>query len=120
MSDFYALSDEQKEARFRTMVDAALPLWGLQGASAELIKQRENAVFALKLPGGKRAVMRIHRAGYHSDEELHSELEWMRALDRFGVHTPPVLPTSDGAYLIAGITTPAGSQHLPLPIRASL
>lgn len=97
MPDFYALSDEQKETRFLTLVNAALPHWGLQGAHAELIKQRENAVFALQLPGGDRAVMRVHRAGYHSDDELRSELEWMGALDRFGVPTPAVLPATDGA-----------------------
>lgn len=96
MSEFYTLSDEQKEACHHALVDAALPLWGLQGAKVELIKQRENAVFSISSNSGFKAVMRIHRAGYHTDTELLSELQWMEALNDFGVRTPAIIPTQKG------------------------
>jgi Ser/Thr protein kinase RdoA (MazF antagonist) len=62
-----------------------------------LIKQRENAVFAVQADDGTRFVMRVHRAGYHSDNELLSELQWVAALGEFGVETPRVIPAVDGS-----------------------
>jgi Ser/Thr protein kinase RdoA (MazF antagonist) len=95
-TDFYALSDADKARRLRPLVERALGLWNMTGASYSLIKMRENAVFGLVLRDGSRAVMRVHRAEYHTDDELRSELEWMRALDAYGVHTPAVIPAADG------------------------
>ncbi len=74
---------------------AALPAWALVADSLELIKYRENAVFAVRA-AGKRYALRVHRQGYHSDAALRSELEWMRALDEAGVHTPTIISTTDG------------------------
>lgn len=97
MTDFYALPEAEKEARFRVLVEHALPLWGYKTAKCELIKQRENAVFAVQADDGTRFVMRVHRAGYHSDNELLSELQWVAALGEFGVETPRVIPAVDGS-----------------------
>ena len=95
MADFYQLSEDQKTLAFEQLARTALPFWGLENADISLIKQRENAVFSLVCADGKKAVMRIHRAGYHSNEALRSELQWMGALDVFGVHTPKVIPDLD-------------------------
>lgn len=95
MSDFYSLDDDDKAQRFHTLARAALPLWGFEGATITLIKQRENAVLRLDLSDGGRAAMRIHRAGYHTDAELRSELEWMKALDAHGVNTPRLIAAID-------------------------
>ncbi|MFV0278270.1 MAG: phosphotransferase enzyme family protein [Parahaliea sp.] len=97
MSDFYTLDDAAKTRCFQALATAALPLWGFEGASLSLIKQRENAVFKLELANGELAAMRVHRAGYHSDDELRSELQWMAALNDYGVHTPEIIPAKDGA-----------------------
>ncbi len=106
MSNFYSLDDAGKTPSFQRLVEQALPLWGMSGARAAIIKQRENAVFSLQCADGTRAVMRVHRAGYHSNAELHSELQWMKALDAFGVHTPAVIPALDGE-LFKTVSVPA-------------
>ena len=46
-ADFYRLDDSGKESRFETLAREALGRWGLTGAALRLIKQRENAVFAV-------------------------------------------------------------------------
>jgi Ser/Thr protein kinase RdoA (MazF antagonist) len=94
---FYLLDDSDKSSRFEALAREALGHWGLTGAALRLIKQRENAVFAVTTREGERYALRIHRAGYHIDAELNSELEWMSALDQFGVRTPEVVPAADGA-----------------------
>ena len=70
---------------------------GIESAHLELLKIRENAVFSVGLEhGAPLYAMRVHRAGYHCDTELHSELQWMQALDQYGVRTPGVVPAADG------------------------
>lgn len=99
VANFYSQSMDAQAAGYQALARAALPAWRLEGACLRLLKNRENAVFAVNAADGRRFAMRIHRAGYHSDNELRSELEWMAALDAAGVHTPPVIHTADGAML---------------------
>jgi Ser/Thr protein kinase RdoA (MazF antagonist) len=106
MGHFYSLDDAQKTAAFQQLVEQALPLWGMAGAGVVLIKQRENAVFSVQCADGSRAVIRVHRADYHTDAELLSELQWMRALDEFGVRTPAIIPALDGE-LFKTVSVPA-------------
>lgn len=96
-ADFYLLDDSRKASCFEALAREALDCWSFTGADLRLIKQRENAVFAVTTGEGERYALRIHRAGYHTDAELNSELEWMRALNKFGVRTPGVVPAADGA-----------------------
>lgn len=69
----------------------ALRDWDLEVVNIAPIKVRENAVFRIDLAGGGRAVLRVHRRGYHSDAELDSEFVWMRALEAAGVSVPRVI-----------------------------
>ncbi|MCP3915256.1 MAG: phosphotransferase, partial [bacterium] len=39
----------------------------------------------------------MHRPGYHSDDALRSELQWIRALGEHGVEVPEVVNTGGGA-----------------------
>jgi Ser/Thr protein kinase RdoA (MazF antagonist) len=91
----------------------ALRDWDLKVANLAPIKVRENAVFRVDLADGRRAVLRVHRSGYHSDAELDSEFIWMRALAAAGIPVPRVIrsrrgrdfeviamPTTDGARQI--------------------
>jgi Ser/Thr protein kinase RdoA (MazF antagonist) len=73
--------------------------WGLECAAVEPIKVRENAVFAVHLQGGGKAVLRVHRCGYHSDAALSSECTWMRALAEYGVEVPRHVLTNSGAFI---------------------
>jgi len=60
------------------------------------IKVRENAVFRVDLAGGRRAVLRVHRHGYHSDAALRSEFAWLRGLQAAGIRVPRVIPSRQG------------------------
>lgn len=71
--------------------------WG-GSADLRLVAERENAVYAAQLPGG-RAALRLHRAGYQSAEAIRSELWWCAALADAGVTVPRALPARDGALL---------------------
>src|SRR4051812_43040584 len=87
--------------RLDALARAALARWGFAAESTvTLIKHRENAVFMVTdTATSARYALRVHRAGYHSDAELRSELAWMRALEADGVHTPPVIAGLDGDVL---------------------
>lgn len=88
MSDF--LEGMQALAR------AALARWELPVTGIAPIKVRENAVFRIDLAGGRRAVLRVHREGYHSDSELASEFAWLRALGAGGIEVPRVIASRYG------------------------
>ncbi|MCB1728936.1 MAG: phosphotransferase [Halieaceae bacterium] len=93
---FYALSHEDQAACMRELATLALAQWDIGAAQLELVKYRENAVFSASAGDGTRYAVRIHRAGYHTDAELRSELQWMAALADHGIEVPALLPTSAG------------------------
>jgi Ser/Thr protein kinase RdoA (MazF antagonist) len=111
-TDFYALNHEGQAARMRELAASALAQWGIEGAQLELIKYRENAVFSASTSDGARYAVRIHRAGYHTDDELRSELQWMEALAGHGIEVPALLPTSEGAAfaVVSGAGVPEPRQ----------
>lgn len=80
----------------QALARSALRHWDLVVANLAPIKMRENAVFRIDLSGGGRAVLRVHRYGYHSDAELDSEFVWMRALEAAGIQVPRVIRSRHG------------------------
>ena len=88
---------QRSSDRFFTLAEQALQHWPIQVSALKLIKHRENAVFAVITGDGEQYALRVHRAGYHTAEELQSELQWMQALDAAGLHTATVIPSADGA-----------------------
>ncbi|HWO08189.1 MAG TPA: hypothetical protein VNN80_01875, partial [Polyangiaceae bacterium] len=82
--------------RVATLARAALESWGLEARELTLLKYRENAVFRVAADDGRRYAIRVHRAGYHSDAELRSELQWMQALCADGFDVPELIPTRRG------------------------
>ena len=61
----------------------------------------ENATFALSDPDdGRELVLRVHRVGYSSPEEIRSELAWIEALSRERVvETAAPIAGADGQLL---------------------
>lgn len=100
MTDFYQLDDDGQAHAMGELANAALAHWGLQGSTLGLIKYRENAVFKLTTPEGKRFALRIHRHEYHTDAELRSELQWMSALADAGILVPSLVPSTSGEPFI--------------------
>ncbi len=94
--DFEALSVEDQCARLRRLAEVALGQWTGGWRVVRLIKYRENAVFEVVDDAGGRAVLRLHRNGYHDDRSLRSELLWMDALAKAGVAVPILIRAADG------------------------
>jgi Ser/Thr protein kinase RdoA (MazF antagonist) len=70
-------------------------------ASVELLNVSENATFLISDPDAGPSVLRVHRLGYHTEQEIASELAWMDALRaEAGVRTPRVLPATDGQRVV--------------------
>lgn len=66
-------------------------------ATIELLNLSENATFLVCEPTGARSVFRVHRPGYHSPEEIASELIWIEALRQAKtIETPAILTRQDG------------------------
>ncbi len=96
MTEFFALPADQQSARLQVLAQNALAHWGQDAKIIRLIKYRENAVFEVRLPGDVKAALRVHRQGYHSDDSLQSELQWMAMLATNGLVVPePVLTSRD-------------------------
>jgi Ser/Thr protein kinase RdoA (MazF antagonist) len=83
-------------AEMHALAQSALARWDLAATNLAPIKVRENAVFRIDLEGGGRAVLRVHRHGYHTDSALESEFAWLRALELAGVRVPRVIRSRDG------------------------
>lgn len=82
------------------MVWDAARCWGVVG-TPRLIKDRENAVYEIAVPGGERAVLRLHRPGYQSLAAITSELWWMTRLADLGLPVPRPIPALDGALVVS-------------------
>ena len=79
-------------------VGQALALWGLEAAECSFVAGRENRVYRVKTATGDLA-LRIKRPGYRQEDELVSELAWLEAMDRAGLHVPRPLPSRAGKLL---------------------
>ncbi len=88
--------------RVRGCAQDALAAYGLHpAASVELLNVSENATFLVCDPDAGPSVLRVHRLGYHTAQEIASELAWMDALRaEAGVRTPRVLPAAGGRRLV--------------------
>ena len=100
MTDFFEQEPAVQVERLETAGHAALREWGIKDASLDLIKHRENAVFRMTA-GDRIGALRIHRHGYHTDDELRSELQWMQALADAGIRVPETIPTTSGGSFVS-------------------
>jgi Ser/Thr protein kinase RdoA (MazF antagonist) len=82
------------------------------GATVTLLNVSENATYLIDDPASGPSVLRVHRLGYHTHEEILSELAWMDALRaEAGVRTPRVLPAPDGRRIVGVVDEASGEQR---------
>lgn len=98
---------------------ACLARWPLSaGAQAVLVNVSENTTFRVRDPAdGRHWALRIHRAGYHTQAAIRSELAWLMALRAEGVATTPVpVPGRNGdlVQLCAAPNAAIGARHAVL------
>ncbi len=84
------------DAQAIVFAEAALDAWNVPNTTPRLIMNRENAVFEVVAPDGKRAALRLHRPGYQSDEAIRSELVWTQELANAGMELPRPIPCKTG------------------------
>ncbi|MFW2381927.1 MAG: phosphotransferase enzyme family protein, partial [Acidimicrobiales bacterium] len=76
------------------------PAFGFDSVDICILSTSENVVCAVNNADGSRAVVRFHRAGYNTIDELNSEVVWVAALAADGVPVPSARPTKDGGFYI--------------------
>ena len=94
--------DDQLIETLRRGAIGLLDEWGLDlQTTVKLLTISENATFLAQDPEtGRQIVLRVHRPGYHTQQEIESELAWIIALRREGiVETPEPLAVKSGRYL---------------------
>ena len=74
--------------------------WQLAPAEVEFVHAVENVTFRAER-GGEKYVLRFHRPGYNTREEMVSERLWLRALAASGQNVPQGVPTPDGRDFVA-------------------
>lgn len=86
----------------QSMLVRHLPLWGFgSDCRLSLLTVSENATFTVTAPDGQRCILRLYRPGYHGDDEIRSELQWMQALEETGViRVPHIHPTAGGDLFV--------------------
>jgi Ser/Thr protein kinase RdoA (MazF antagonist) len=98
-----AESPEQILLGYDPFARAALQHFGFsERARLSLLSLSENATYRIDDPaGGRTAVLRVHRTGYHPPGAVASELAWLQALRADeGLRTPAVFPAADGREVV--------------------
>jgi Ser/Thr protein kinase RdoA (MazF antagonist) len=105
----------QVMAELEHMVARGLSRWQLSAATAiELLNVSENATFALTDPkSARQLVLRVHRVGYCSAQEIRSELAWINALRGAGVIETAAPIAGRNGELVQTLESPTGgpSRH---------
>lgn len=79
----------------------ALEHFPVQAESIELVDHSENLTYRVRVRDGESDyVLRFHRPGYNSLEELECERKWVSALIDAGLSVPCPLVTRDGARFV--------------------
>lgn len=77
--------------------EQAAGIWG--AAYLRPVSLRENAVHAMRLPGGAVAALRLHRAGNRSPGGIAAEMQWTEALAAAGLPVPAPVPLPGGGHV---------------------
>ncbi|NPD14200.1 phosphotransferase [Xinfangfangia sp. D13-10-4-6] len=114
-TDLRAGSLEEELRLVGQLVEASLPLWPLPaGAEARLLNIAENLTWLIRA-GAFRAVLRVHRPGYHSRRGIGQELAWSQALAReAGIDTPAPIAGVNGELVQEGSVPGLGPRHMVL------
>jgi Ser/Thr protein kinase RdoA (MazF antagonist) len=100
-AEFRELGVANQATRLAELGARALVRWDVGQPALELIKYRENAVFAVTTEAGECFVLRIHRPRYRTHAHIRSEALWMEELSHAGVATPGFVRTPGGELLVS-------------------
>ena len=100
------------ESCYRPAALKALGSFPVEAENVELIAHSENVTFRVSIRGSDTDfVLRLHRPGYNSIEELNSERIWTNALKEAGVSVQDSLLTRQGQHFELIDIRGAGEQR---------
>ena len=94
------MDEDRLKRAYTPVAQRVLEAWRLAPARVEFVHVMENVTFRAER-GGEKYVLRFHRPGYNTLEEMVSERRWLRALAAAGLNVPEGLPTPDGREFVA-------------------
>lgn len=90
---------DEVESCYTPVAVAALTHFPVEAEKIELVAHSENITFRVSIRNsGCDYVLRLHRPGYNSFEELKSERIWTMALGEAGISVPDALLTNQGQH----------------------
>ena len=113
-----SVPDDQVVQRYLPAAKAALSAFSLAPERIELVSVSENVTFRVTTAEPPHTyVLRLHRPGYHTLEELESEGAWIEALGNTGIAVPRAMTTPDGAsYVLAKVAATGEQRYAGLSI----
>src|SRR6185369_1025754 len=81
---------------FMPAAHAALKSFPIEPGELTLVSLAENVTFKVTDREGSAYVLRLHRPGYHTLDELVSERAWIRSLADAGIDVPAAVSARDG------------------------
>src|SRR5689334_22365188 len=104
-----------KEAIGRTFTpaaEAALESFPIDAVDLALVSLAENVTFKVTdRRDGQAYVLRLHRPGYHTLDELVSERAWIRGLAEAGIDVPRAVTARDGRDYVPVTIAATGEQR---------
>ena len=90
----------------------SLEAFPIEPVALQLVSLAENVTFrVVDEDDGAAYVLRLHRPGYHTLDELNSERVWIRALAGAGIAVPRALTARDGRDYVAVSIPATGEQR---------
>ena len=104
------MSDAANISPLHALARQALNLWEVDPAcDISLLNIAENLTYLVTTPKGRKTVLRLHRAGYHSRHAIECELAWLDALKQDQVIEVPRTITGRNGTAVQW----ANSQDVP-------
>lgn len=97
---------------FEPAARAALKAFPIEASDLTMVSLAENVTFKVDDRNGCGTyVLRLHRPGYHTLDELISERAWIRALGEAGIEVPAPLLARDGQDYVPVVVPATGEQR---------
>ena len=104
---------------YETAARMALREFGIGSAQLQLVGISENVTFrADDDHSGQSYVLRLHRPGYHTLDELDSERMWLEALRSSGISVPTPVAAPDGRHFVPVHVTEGETRQVGLNLWA--
>lgn len=97
---FYDQPEDGQIAALGKLAREALAEYGMADAGVRPVAYRENMTFAVDAGARGRFAMRVHQAGYRTDAEVQSELDFIEHINASGVQTPQLIRPDSGASFV--------------------